>query len=99
MAINTRGLKMYGIKFAAGKTAKANANKGIYTEISYDRYSGEVYAMNHCDPSGSTRTLYPNKGVVLVDIATCKLTQEEIAHRIFVALGVKRPYTRRIAAA
>lgn len=83
MKINTHGLKMGGLKAAAGDTK----NLGVYysseyVELFYGRSNGEVWTRYQCSLGQNTWTQYHDKDVVKICNLSSKTTMQEIADKI-----------------
>ena len=85
MKINTYGIKMNGLRKAAGKTkCLANCRDGCYVQISYDLDDGDIYTCFHCDVNSCIQ-YYGD--VITVCNAKSPKTMQQIADKIAEVLG------------
>lgn len=83
MKLEKYGIKMQGLKRAAGETKHLNYWNG-YTQISYDRADGEVMAKYHVDVNDWTR--YRSNSIISVCNAREPMTMQDIADAVALAL-------------
>lgn len=76
--IDTHGLKIIGLKKAAGDTQR-NA-RGMVYRIYYDKSSGEVWTNYYHSPNSWTQ--YPGDNVICVSCSTWPRTMQQIADAI-----------------
>lgn len=80
MKINTHGIKMNGLRKAAGATkCLASCRSGCRVQISYDCDDGDIYTCFHCDCNGHAQYC---GDVVTVCHAGSPMTMQQIADRI-----------------
>lgn len=77
--LDTHGMKMTGIKAAAGATKDLTPYGGSCVQVSYDRETGEVLTAYHV---GSGWTLYHESSIVTACYATAPMTMQEVADSI-----------------
>lgn len=82
MKINKHGLKMTGLKEAAGNTGGWTRGSGGYTEIFYDRLTGEIWTIQQCSRGHNSWTQYADADVMKICETEEHLTMQEIADRI-----------------
>lgn len=80
--INTHGLKMVGLRNAAGETHDINSGRGHYVQVSYDRATGSVITNHHVDIGRGSMTQYENPSIITICNASCKMTMQQIADTI-----------------
>ena len=83
MKLEKYGIKMQGLKKAAGETKHLDYWNG-YTQISYDRADGEVIAEYHTDVNDWTR--YRSETIILVRNTREPMTMQGIADAVALAL-------------
>ncbi len=92
MKVNTHGLKMVGLKEAAGETKEL---KGFfdpgYVQISYDTESGEVLSDYHYNLGHNDWTRYHDPNVINIGNFCEPTTMQEIADAINSAVVARSP--------
>ena len=83
MKLEKYGIKMQGLKKAAGETKHLDYWNG-YTQISYDRADGEVIAVYHTDVNDWTR--YHSETIIPVRNTRDPMTMQGIADAVALAL-------------
>ena len=74
--VNTHGFKMIGLKKASGMTTSWSG----YTQISYNRETGEIYCNDH--DSLNSWSEYHDHNIFTVAKASSHMTMQEIADAI-----------------
>lgn len=87
MKLEKYGIKMQGLKMAAGETKGLDGWNG-YVQISYDRADGEVIAAYHADVNDWTR--YHSNSIISVCNAREPMTMQSIADAVALALDGRR---------
>lgn len=82
MKVNTHGIKMVGLKKAAGETKSLNGCNGCYVQISYDRADGEVLSDYHCSLGHNSWSEYRSDSILSVCFLDNRTTMQEIADKI-----------------
>lgn len=80
MKVNTYGLKMIGLKAAAGETKGISYYTGEYVQISYDLDEGRVYADWHLTVNDYCR--YHDPRIITACSAREPMTMQAIAEAI-----------------
>lgn len=83
MKLEKYGIKMQGLKMAAGETKRLDGWNG-YVQISYDQADGEVIAAYHDDVNGWTR--YHSETIIPVRNTREPMTMQGIADAVALAL-------------
>lgn len=83
MKLEKYGIKMQGLKKAAGETKGLDGWNG-YVQISYDRADGEVIAVYHIDVNDWTR--YYSETIIPVKNTREPMTMQGIADAVALAL-------------
>ena len=83
MKLEKYGIKMQGLKKAAGETKCLDGWNG-YVQISYDRADGEVIAAYHTDVNDWTR--YHSKTIIPVWDTREPMTMQGVADAVALAL-------------
>lgn len=83
MKLEKYGIKMQGLKKAAGETKRLDGWNG-YVQISYDRADGEVIAVYHTDVNDWTR--YHSETIIPVRNTRYPMTMQGIADAAALAL-------------
>lgn len=83
MKLEKYGIKMQGLKKAAGETKGLDGWNG-YTQIGYDRADGEVIAVYHADVNDWTR--YHSETITPVRNTREPMTMQGIADAVALAL-------------
>lgn len=87
MKLEKYGIKMQGLKKAAGKTKWLDGWNG-YVQISYDRADGEIIAAYHTDVNDWTR--YHSETIIAVRNTRDPMTMQDIADAVALALDEMR---------
>lgn len=85
--INTNGLKIKGLKKASGETVNWPLYSGGYTEIFYDRSTGEVWTIDQVSLGENSWTAYDDPEVIKVCNTSIHMTMQQIADAIWEACG------------
>lgn len=80
--INTRGLKMVGLKAASGETYNYGCYSGKYVEIFYNRRTGKIWTIFQYSLGHNSWTEYRSPDVIKVCNASTHWTMQEIADAI-----------------
>ena len=83
--VNTHGMKMHGLKVAAGVTRDAYPYSGHYVQISYDTNTGYIYA--HWNVDVNSWMQYDNPAIFTAVRATRHMTMQQIADAIAEAVA------------
>lgn len=83
--VNTHGMKMHGLKAAAGETRDVYPYAGHYVQISYDTDTGDIYAHWHIDVNSWIH--YDNPAIFTAVRAMTHMTMQEIADAIAEAVA------------
>lgn len=89
--LNTYGLKMKGIKAAAGDTKYIDSAAGRYVQISYNEETGDIYSDYQI--SCNSWNEYHDRSIFTAIRATCPMTMQEIADGIKTALDDRKAWT------
>lgn len=81
MKIDTHGLKMVGLRKAAGYTENYPRESGKYVQISYDKSTGEVLTTYHVSLGNNSWTEY-DENVILVCFTRHHLSMQMLADLI-----------------
>lgn len=87
MKLEKYGIKMQGLKKAAGETKWLDGWSG-YVQISYDRADGEIIAAYHIDVNDWTR--YHSETIIPVRNTRDPMTMQDIADAVALALDEMR---------
>lgn len=83
MKTNTYGLKMTGLRKAAGETKGLTGQySGHYVQISYDRSTGEVVTNYHYSLGQNSWSQYHDSNIITVCNVSQPKTMQEIADLI-----------------
>lgn len=82
MAINKHGIKMTGLKTASGNTVNWSPRSGGYTEIFYDRSTGNIWTMDQVSLGQNTWTEYRDPHVVKICNTSIHMTMQQIADSV-----------------
>ena len=80
--VDTHGLKMTGLKEASGETVDWDPRSGGYTEVFYDRNTGEVWTVDQVSLGHNSWTEYHDPAVIKIAETEQHMTMQEIADRI-----------------
>lgn len=81
--LNTHGIKMTGIKAAAGATkGLQGCYNGVYEELFYDRRTGEVWTVTQASFGHNSWTEYHDKQIIKICNLDDHKTMQEIADLI-----------------
>ena len=84
--LNTHNLKIKGLKKASGKTINWNPRSGGYTEIFYNRDSGEVWTVDQVSLGHNSWTKYDDPAIIKVTETETHMTMQAIADAIACAV-------------
>ena len=90
MIINRYGLPMHGLRKAAGATSEER--RGAYTQVLYDRGTGEIWTRWH--PSVNSWTQYDDTNIITVCKASRHITMQELADDIADAVALRDYYDK-----
>lgn len=80
--INTYGLKITGLKKASGNTVNWAPRSGGYTELFYDRSTGEVWTIDQVSLGENSWTVYHDPAVIKVCNTSRHMTMQLIVDTI-----------------
>ena len=80
--VDTHGLKMTGLRKACHETVDWDARSGGFTQISYNRDTGEIYTDDHIGFMQSW-TEYHDTAVVVVAHSPWHMTMQQIADAVY----------------
>ena len=81
--VNTHGLKMTGLRRAAGETKSLRGTYDPnYVQISYDKETGDIITNNHYDLGHSWQTNYCKAEIINIGIICFQATMQQIADMI-----------------
>lgn len=80
--VNKYGLKMVGLKKVSGETKDYGHYSGMYSELFYDRASGEVWSVFQYSLGQNTYTLYHDRSIIKICNTSRHMTMQEIADAI-----------------
>lgn len=87
MKTNTYGMKMAGLRKAAGETkGLCGYYSGCYVQISYDQDTGEILTDYHYSLGQNSWSEYHDPAVITVCNASKPMTMQQIADEIFTAV-------------
>lgn len=84
--LDSHNLVIKGIKKASGATSNWWPCSGGYTEIFYNTKTGEVWTVDQVSFGQSTYTVYDDPSVIKVTNTEVKMTMQEIADAIYLAV-------------
>lgn len=84
MAINKHGHKILNLKAVSGYTVD---NPNGYTQISYDKSTGELFANWHSGSSACSWSEYHDPNVITVAKTYKHMTMQQIADAVHAALS------------
>lgn len=79
---NKHGLTIKGLRKASGNTVNWTARSGGYTEVFYDKSSGEVWTVDQVSLGQNSWTEYHDPSVVKVCNTSRHMTMQQIADAI-----------------
>lgn len=83
MKIDTHGIKMYGLRKAAGETKRLTGYySGHYIQISFDTSDGEILTDYHCSFGQNSWSVYHKPSIISVCNACIPMTMQQIADKI-----------------
>ena len=83
MKIDTHGMKMRGLKAAAGPTKDLTGYySGLYDELFYDRATGEMWTIRQTSLGQKTWTEYHDGNVIKIGNLDKRMSMQEIADMI-----------------
>ena len=88
--INTYGLKMNGLRKASGNTINWTPRSGGYTQVSYDRATGEVLTNDHVSLGYTSWTEYHDPATIHVCNTSKHMTMQELADAIADRVAMQR---------
>lgn len=89
-SINTHGLTIKGLKAACGRTINWWPGSGGYTEVFFDRATGEIWTVDQVSLGMNTWTQYDDPDVIKVCNATTHLTMQQLADLVYPAVTAHR---------
>lgn len=87
--IDTHGLTIKGLRKASGETSDYGAYSAMYSEIFYDRATGEVWTVLQCNLGQNSWTEYHGPDVIKVGNTQHHMTMQALADAICVAVNEK----------
>lgn len=91
-SVNTYGIRIKGLRKASGSTADFGAYSGSYTELFYDRSTGEVWGKYQYSLGQNSWTVYQDSSVIKLCNTTAHMTMQQIADAIRDALSMEAGY-------
>ncbi len=88
--INKYGMKMNGLRAASGNTINWTPRSGGYTQISYDRATGEVLTNDHVSLGYNSWTEYHDTAIIHVCNTSKHMTMQQIADAIADRVAMQR---------
>ena len=88
--INKYGMKMNGLRAASGNTINWTPRSGGYTQISYDRATGEVLTYDHVSLVYNSWTEYHDTAIIHVCNTSKHMTMQQIADAIADRVAMQR---------
>ena len=82
MALNKYNLPMSGLRKACSATVNWSPRSGGYTEIFYDRSTGEIWTVDQVSLGHNSWTQYDDPNVIKICETSNHMTMQEIADRI-----------------
>lgn len=87
--IDTHGLTIKGLRKASGETSDYGAYSALYSEIFYDRATGEVWTVLQCNLGQNSWTEYHDPNVIKVGNTQRHMTMQALADAIYTAVDEK----------
>lgn len=87
--IDTHGLTIKGLRKASGETSDYGAYSAMYSEIFYDRATGEVWTVLQCNLGQNSWTEYHDPNVIKVGNTQHHMTMQALADAIYEAVNEK----------
>lgn len=87
--IDTHGLTIKGLRKASGETSDYGAYSAMYSEIFYDRATGEVWTVLQCNLGQNSWTEYHAQNVIKVGNTQHHMTMQALADAICEAVNEK----------
>lgn len=87
--IDTHGLTIKGLRKASGETSDYGAYSAMYSEIFYDRATGEVWTVLQCNLGQNSWTEYHEPNVIKVGDTQHHMTMQALADAICEAVNEK----------
>lgn len=85
-SVNKHNLKINGLRAACGETVDWELGSGGYTEIFYNRESGEVWTIDQVSLGHNSWTVYHDPNIIKVCSTSQHMTMQEIADAILEAV-------------
>ena len=83
MKVNTHGLKMTGLRKAAGETkGLTDYYSGHYVQVNYDKATGEVFTNYHYSLGQNSWSEYHDPDVIVCGNVSSPMTMQRIADMI-----------------
>ena len=89
-SINTHGLTIQGLRAACGQTCNWAPRSGGYTEVFYDRATGEIWTVDQISIGMNTWTQYDDPDVIKVCSTTTHKTMQQLADLVYQAVTASR---------
>ena len=89
-SINTHGLTIKGLKAACGRTANWAPGSGGYTEVFFDRATGEIWTVDQVSLGMNTWTQYDDPDIIKVCNTTTHMTMQQMADMVYQAVEARR---------
>lgn len=83
MFTNTFGLKMVGLREAADSTEEYGWNGLKYNELFYNMRTGDVWTVRQVSVNHVAQTEYKNPSIVKIGNITSKLSEQQVAIKIY----------------
>lgn len=91
-SVNTYGMKIKGLRKASGETQNYGVYSGSYTELFFNRSTGEVWGKYQYSLGQNSWTVYHDADVIKVCNTTAHMTMQQIADAIRNALAMEAAY-------
>ena len=90
MKINKHGLKIIGLKKASGNTANWAEGSGGYTEVFYNRSTGEVWTVDQVSIGFNSWTEYHSSDILKVGNFSRHATMQQLADAVYQAVKARQ---------
>lgn len=88
MAVKKHGLKMVGLREAAGRTKGLKENySGYYIQISYNTRTGEILLNEHCSLGQNSWSVYDDSDIISVCNVSSPISMQGISNMIAEAVA------------
>lgn len=89
-SINTHGLTIKGLKAACGKTVNWAPRSGGYTEVFFDRSTGEIWTVDQVSLGMNSWTQYDDPDIIKICNATTHMTMQQLADLVYEAVSARQ---------